>query len=146
MQKNKIKRKEATDSSVSAYIKRCVIFILIFCIVTFICTTVIAFLFYNLNDPTSLSGLCAEISLYLSLTICTCMFLKGIGDKKIIWGFIYGAALLLFLYIFSLLPGNSFESPHKTVLRVTMPFFSAFIGLLLRVTWTKDKKRRKRRT
>jgi len=146
MQKDKIKRKDAAETNIRAYIKRCIVHILIFCIVTLICTTVIAFSFYNLDDPSSFSRLCAEISLYVSFTICTCMLLKGITDKRIIWGFIYGAVLLFFLYAISLMLGNGFGSVYKTVLRFAMPIWGAFIGVLFKKARTKSARKRKRRT
>ena len=146
MQKNRARRKEAPNTNTFSYIKRCIIFIPVFLIVSLLCATVIAFIFYNLNDPSSLSELCAGIILYLSFTVSACVFLRRISHKRIVWGFIYGAAILLLLYSVSLIFGNGFDSLSKTILKGMLPFLGAILGAIFNKAQAKGSKRRKRRT
>ena len=145
MQQNKLRKKENENLSFGASVKRCAAFIPVFCIITIICTTFLAFLFYNLSDPSSMSSLCAELSLCISFIISTCFLLKGTGDGKILIGFIYGAVLLLILYCLSLAFGEGFSSAIKIVLRASMPFFGAIIGILFTKSKVKKGKKRRRR-
>ncbi len=144
MQKNKLRKKEISETDFISCLKRCLVFIPVFCIIGVICTTVIAFIFYNSDDPTSSSELCANISLYTSFVLSTVLFLKGINEKRILICFIYGSSIFLFLYALSLIFGNGFGSINDFILRILIPVIGAFIGFISLKFSSGNKKRRKR--
>ena len=145
MQKNKLRKTENDELNFASFIKRCLIFTPVFFIVGLICTTFIAFFFFNSSDPSSGAELCAVVSLYASFIICAILFIRGIKEKRIIFGFVYGCLILFVLYSLSLAFGNGFGTTADIITRILIPFVGALIGYISVRLTSKDKKRRKRR-
>ena len=143
---NKLKHTSADEQGLTflCILRRAVIFMLIFCIISLLLATILALVLYNTKDPSSFLCYIGPVVLSFSSMLTGFIFSRKNGEKWLLCGVILGLILTSLIFVLNL-TFNSYGSESQLVLLALVPL-TTVIGSLLgskRKTVNKHHKRHK---
>ena len=131
---------DKNEASCPYLIKRCLIYLLIFFTVGFLCSLFLSILFFNSEDPSSKIDIIGYISLYTSVILTALIFKKRLNSKKIVGGLMLGAMIFVFTYLISLTVGQEENGVIELLLRLGIILICVIISAIPKAKGKKCKK------
>ena len=141
--KHKKRVSEQNDISFLYILKKCLLFIPVFCIISLFMIFLLSFIFYRTEDSKSKIDLCGILSLYLSTAITTFILTKSSPTMGLLGGSVFGAFIFIFTYLISLFFEKSDTGVQNILLRLGVILISFIVSLMMQRIKCKNKKRRR---
>ena len=141
--KHKRRGGEQNDMSFLYILKKCLLFIPVFCIISIIMIFLLSFIFYRTEDSKSKIDLCGILCLYFSTAITTLMLSKSSPAMGPLGGSVFGALIFIFTYLISLFFEKSDTGVQNILLRLGVILISFIVSLMIQRIKCKNRKRRR---
>ena len=120
MTKSKYSTTESTDINIFQMLKHCLVFSIVFLLLSVLMVLVSALIFFKSDDPTTKTEILGKTSLYFSAAICSFIISKKNGKSQIFSGFLFGAIITTEVFALSLFFGGG--SNNNTLWLLIIPF------------------------
>lgn len=137
-------KKRSVNSEITflTILKKCLLNLLLFCVLIMIFSLLSGLIFFNTKDPTSKISISAYATLYLSVAVSSFVLSKYIKQKQALCGLLFGALIIILILAISLILGSEKLGIGNLISKLTIIIISTGASLLARAN--NHKKRHKR--